>query len=314
MFFVEYGSDIVSNDHPANTQAQPKSKFTSFIQMANAQTLSAIVSLDKVTREERPQNTDDVLRNKTNLAIDDANMEAFYAILDAEISVGSPSNDTRVVSELTNSTMPSEETQKALRTLQDFLTRDFSVLLRPDEHSIMKATLDYLTNLPAEDGHGISVEIRSLIIQISRHFTRWSVDYTHEGKKIESTTAKLVKSGELEEGLEANKTLFKEVVYLENELCNELAYLEERKRELEEQINAVRASISASQAAKNMAASTKKEIFGKAMTLKAERDELRKQVPSLRDEKELAEKIQANIRAEWSNLGEKFNNSLNHKE
>lgn len=314
MFFVEYGSDIVSNDHPANAQAQPKSKFTSFIQMANAQTLSAIVSLDKVTREEQPQNTDDVLRNKTNLAIDDANMEAFYAILDAEISVGLLSNDTRVVSELTNSTMPNEETQKALRTLQDFLTRDFSVLLRPDEHSIMKATLDYLTNLPAEDGHGISVEIRSLIIQISRHFTRWSLDYTNEGKKIESTTAKLVKSGELEEGLEANKTLFKEVMYLENELRNELAYLEERKKELEEQINAVKASISASQAAKNMAASTKKEIFGKAMIIKAERDELRKQVPSLRDEQELAEKIQANIRAEWSNLGEKFNSSLNHKE
>ena len=99
------------------------------------------------------------------------------------------------------------------------MTKDFSVLLGPSEYSTMKDTLDYLTNLPAEDG--ISVEIRSLVIQVSRQFTHWSKDYTYESKKLESTTAKLLKADELEEGLEANKTHFKEVMCLENELCSE---------------------------------------------------------------------------------------------
>ncbi|PNX78661.1 disease resistance protein (TIR-NBS-LRR class) [Trifolium pratense] len=170
----------------------------------------------------------------------------------------------------------------------------------------MESTLDYLTHLPSEDG--MSVEIRSLVKEVSRQFTCWSYDYKHEGEKIEFTKAKLLKSDELEEGLEANKTLFREVKYLENELCNELEYLEERKKMLEEQINAVRANISASQVAKNIASHTKREIFENAKILKVQRDELREQVHCLRDEHELAKKIQANIRDEWSKLGEKFSN------
>ena len=59
---------------------------------------------------------------------------------------------------------------------------------------------------------------------------------------------------------------------LENELCSELAYLEQRKKELEEQINAVKSNISASQAARNMASQRKREIFGEAKILKAQRD------------------------------------------
>jgi hypothetical protein len=240
----------------------------------------------------------------TNL--DDEEMEAFYAILDAETSDLSLSNDNKVVSESSKRIIPSEETKKALKTLEDFLTKDFSVLLRPNEYNTMESTLDYLTHLPTEDG--ISVEIRSMVKEVSRQFTSWSYDYTHEGKKIEVTKAKLLKSDELKEDLEANKKLFREVKYLENDLCNELEYLEERKKELEEQINAVKANISASQVAKNMASDTKREIFENAKILKVQRDELREQVHCLRDEHDLAKKIQANIRDEWSKLGEKFSN------
>lgn len=301
-------------------KAQPQSQVTSFIQTPNVQAPRTTVSLDKVTRGKPPQNTNSTIvlpttihssRNQTNLTKNDEDMEAFYAVLDAETSFVSLNKEFRVVSELSNK-MPSEETKKALKTLQDFVTKDFSGLLGSSEYNTMKDTLDYLTNLPAEDG--ISVEIRSLIIQVSRQFTHWSKDYTFESKKIESTTAKLLKADELEEGLEANKTNFKEVMCLENELLNELAFLEQRKKELEEQINAVKANISASQEARNMATHRKREIFGEAKILKALRDELREQVPNLRDERELAKKIQANIRDEWSKLAEKFNNSLRHEE
>ena len=208
-------------------------------------------------------------------------MEAFYASLEAEASILPFSNDITVVSKLANR-MPSEETQKALKTLQDFITKDFSILLGHDEYIAMKATLDYLANLPAEDG--VSLELRSLIIEVSRQFTHWSWDYTNESKKIEATTAKLLKVDELEEILEANKTHYREVMYLENELCNELAYLEERKKELEEQINIIKASISASESARNVATYRKREIFGEAKMLKFQRDESREQVPHLRNE------------------------------
>lgn len=292
MLFVECGSNFVPTNHPA--KAQPKPQVTSFIQTPSVKESNTAI---------------DILT--TSLTIDDLDMEAFYANLDAETTVPSPLNDTRMVPELSNRMPPSEETQEALKTLRDFLTKDLSVLLEPHQHTTMKATLDYLTNLPAQEG--IPVDTRSLIIEVSRQFTCWSLDYTEESRKIESTTAKLLKADELKEGLEANKNCFREVMYLENELCNELAYLEERKKELEELINAVKANISASQEARNMAVHTKREIFGEARILKAQRDELGEHVPGLRYEQELAKKIQANIRAEWLKLGEKVNNSLRYK-
>ena len=55
----------------------------------------------------------------------------------------------------------------------------------------------------------------------------------------------------------------------------------------------------------------KREVFEEAKILKVQRDELREQVPHLRNELEVAKKNQAHIRAEWSKLGEKFNKSLN---
>ncbi|XP_014500013.1 TMV resistance protein N isoform X2 [Vigna radiata var. radiata] len=290
---IASGSNTLVSDHPV--KAQPQSQVTSFTLQTPQNNNSSTIVLPTTVQ--------------TSLTVNDADMEAFYAVLDDEISVVSLNNDSTMVSKLTNQ-RPSEETKKALKTLQAHVTKEFSALLGPNEYSTVNDTLEYLTNLPAEDE--ISVEIRSLIIQVSRQFTRWSRDYTSENKKIESTTAKLLKADELEKCLEANKTNFKQVMCMENELCNDLAHLEQRKRELEEQINAVKANISASEAAKNMASEIKRELFGKAKILKAERDELREQVPHLRDEQELAKKIQSNIRDEWSKLGEKFNYGLRH--
>ncbi|KAI4347380.1 hypothetical protein L6164_008196 [Bauhinia variegata] len=119
----------------------------------------------------------------------------------------------------------------------------------------------------------------------------------------------------LEEGLGANKNQFKEVVSLEDELSNQLAYLEERKKELEEQIVTIKTNISVFPSAKNSAAKRKREIFEEGKMLKAQRVELKEQAMNLGDEWESAKKIQADIRAEWSKLGEKFNKSpsgVNH--
>jgi hypothetical protein len=48
--------------------------------------------------------------------------------------------------------------------------------------------------------------------------------------------------------------------------------------------------------------------------MKAERDDLRNQVPRLKAEKELAKITQANIEEEWSKLGEQFIGSTHFEE
>ena len=54
-------------------------------------------------------------KNQIDLTLDDSEMRAFYASLDAETSVVSPPQDIRVCSELPR-TPPCEETEKALKT------------------------------------------------------------------------------------------------------------------------------------------------------------------------------------------------------
>ncbi|XP_014505989.1 uncharacterized protein LOC106765771 [Vigna radiata var. radiata] len=247
-------------------------------------------------------------KNQEELTLDDVEMKAFYASLDAETSVMSPSQDTTVVTELSNST-PSEETKKALKTLQDLLSKDFTDLLHTGQSGTIKSSIEYLAKLSADDG--ISAEMRLLILEVSREFTRWSCDYNDANRKIESANANILKADKLEENLEANKKEFKEVSSLENELSNQLSCLEKRKKELEEQINAIKANISVFQSAKVTSTKRKREAFEEAKILKAQRDELKEQVPHLKNELEVAKKNQAHIRAEWSKLGEKFNKSLN---
>lgn len=249
-------------------------------------------------------------QNQEELSLDDdVEMKAFYASLDVETSFKSPSQDTTVITESSNTTTPSEETSKALKTLQDLLSKDFSVLLQTKQCGAMKSTIEYLSKMSSVKG--ISSEMKLLILEVSREFTRWSCDYSNASKKMESASSNIMKADNLEESLEANKNEFKEVLSLENELCNQLATLEQRKKELEDQINAIKANISVFQSAKFTAAKRKREVFEEAKTLKAQRDELREQVPQLKDEREMAKKIQENIQVEWLKLGEKFNKSLN---
>ncbi|CAK8532334.1 unnamed protein product [Lathyrus sativus] len=249
-------------------------------------------------------------QNQEELSLDDdVEMKAFYASLDVESSFKSPSQDTTVITESSNTTMPSEETSKALKTLQDLLSKDFSVLLQTKQCGAMKSTLEYLSKMSSVNG--ISAEMKLLILEVSREFTRWSCDYNNASKKIESASSNITKADKLEESLEANKNEFKEVLSLENELCNQLATLEQRKKELEDQINAIKGNISVFQSAKFKAMKRKREVFEEAKTLKVQRDELREQVPQLKDEREMAKKVQENIQVEWLKLGEKFNKSLN---
>ncbi|CAI8593418.1 unnamed protein product [Vicia faba] len=251
----------------------------------------------------------DSSQNQEELSLDDAEMKAFYASLDVETSFKSPAQDTTVITRSSNTTTPCEETSKALKTLQDLLSKEFSVLLQAKQCCAMKSTIEYLSNMSSVKG--ISSEMKLLILEVSREFTRWSCDYNDASKKIESASSNIAKADKLEESLEANKNEFKEVLSLENELCNQLATLEQRKKELEDQINAIKANISVFQSAKFTAAKRKREVFEEAKALKAQRDELKEQVPQLKDEREMAKKIQENIQVEWLKLGEKFNKSLN---
>lgn len=302
--FVESGLNTVLMACPL--KVEPKSQFPSFSQTANVRALTVTASTGNASSPAELESP----RNQEELALDDVEMKAFYASLDAETSVTSPSQDTtKVITELSNTTTPCEETKKALKTLQDLLSKDFSVLLHTGQCGAMKSTIGYLSKLSADDG--ISAEMKLLILEVSREFTRWSCDYNDASKKIESASSNILKADKLEEGLEANKNEFKEVLSLENELSNQLAFLEQKKKELEEQINAIKANLSVFQTAKVTAIKRKREVFEEGKALKAQRDELREQVPHLRDEREVAKKIQDNIRAEWSKLGEKFDKSLN---
>ncbi|XP_027358981.1 uncharacterized protein LOC113867733 [Abrus precatorius] len=301
-------------------KVEPESQVTIFSPSPNMRASTAIASIESApspVEELHPKPSSSILLSSIEspknqggeLTLDDVEMKAFYASLDAETSVMSPSQDTPVITELSSNTTPCEETKKALKTLEDLLSKDFSVLLQSGQSCTIKSTIEYLSKLSADDG--ISAEMRLLILEVSREFTRRSCDYNDASRKIESASTNISRADKLEESLEANKNEFKEVSSLENELSNQLSCLEQRKKELEEQINAIKANISVFQSAKIASTKRKREVFEEAKTLKAQRDDLREQVPHLRVDWEAAKKIQANIRVEWSKLGEKFNKILN---
>ncbi|XP_028805585.1 uncharacterized protein LOC114760497 [Neltuma alba] len=306
----EFGPNTVYMAHPL--KAEPASLVTSLPETPNSQ--GSIVTDSATGREQHPK-TKSILglantnspKNKIDLTLDDAEMRAFYASLDAETSVVSTPQDNRGSSELPR-TPPCEETEKALKTLQDFLSKEFSVVLHSEQRNSMKSTLEYLSNLTVYDG--ISLEMRLLISEVSKRFTQWSSEYNNAGRQIECASTNLLKADKVEESLEANKNQFKDLASLENELSSQLAGLEERKKELEEQLSGIKANICVFQSAKTTATKRKRETFEEGKTLKAQRDELKEQAPHLRDEWELAKKTQANIKAEWSKLAEKFNERL----
>ncbi|XP_020212563.1 uncharacterized protein LOC109797070 [Cajanus cajan] len=299
-------------------KVEPESQVPSYCQTSIIRAPTAIASIENSPspiQELHPKTSSSIVlssiespKNQGELTLDDVEMKAFYASLDAETPVMSPSQDTTVITESSNTT-PCEETKKALKTLQDLLSKDFSDLLHTGQSSTIKSAIEYLSKLSADDG--ISAEMRLLILEVSREFTRWSCDYNDASRKIDSASTNISKADKLEENLEANKNEFKEVLSLENELSNQLSCLEKRKKELEEQINAIKANISVFQTARITSTKRKREVFEEAKILKAQRDDLREQVPHLRNELEVAKKNQAHIRSEWSKLGEKFTKSLN---
>jgi len=240
--------------------------------------------------------------------INEENMESFYASLESETNSPlhvQPNNETV-------RTRPSEETQKLLQILQDFVTKKFSLLLHPGRSGLMKDILKYLLTLTPDEG--LSLKTKSVILKLSHSFSQWSLDYNNAILKLESVTTNLSKAETVNDYLEGNVKDFREMDMVEKCLSNQLAILQEEKRELEEKINAIKSEIADFTAQREMVVKRKTELFCKGKEMRVERDDLRNQVPRLKAEKELAKIIQANIEEEWSKLGEQFIGSTTFEE
>ncbi|XP_057760764.1 disease resistance protein RUN1-like [Arachis stenosperma] len=238
------------------------------------------------------------------------NMEEFYATLRAETFALSSltSRNGRDDFKLAYPEI-SEETEKALETLKEFLSKQFHQLLSLGSFSSMKAALESLSTLSTDAD--VSLCLKSLLLQLSTDFDQWSCDYIDASMKLESSTAGLSKLDTLEDSLIANKNQFSEFSSIEIDLCSQLVYLEQRKKELEQQLEAIKYSISISEVTRDTALSKKRETFEEGKMLKAQRDQLRKQRPRLRSEQESAKATKANIEDEWSKIREKFDGILN---
>ncbi|KAL1319067.1 hypothetical protein AAHE18_15G251100 [Arachis hypogaea] len=241
---------------------------------------------------------DEPLINQAPLTQDDndVEMEAFYATLDAEThdDVLSPNSDD----DPATTTAPSKEAKEALKTVQDFITKnDASVLLDEENYNVMKNSLHYLSNLSSKDG--ISGEVETLVSEASWLFNCCSVEYIESCRNIESTASELQRVDELEAGLEGNKNKHRE-------LRQKLDWMEKRKKELEEEMNAIKAKLCDCESEKKIVVQKKKDVFEEAKTLKAQRDEWRKKVPQLRHQQSIAKSNHAKFTGEWSKLGEKF--------
>jgi hypothetical protein len=232
-------------------------------------------------------------------------MEAFYSTLHAEryVSLGDTSDDSKLVYPKI-----SEETKKALEILKELLSKQICHLLEPTSSTSMKTTLEYLCTLIADDD--VSMRLKSAILQLLAEFTQWSCDYNDANMKLDFSTTMLSKLQKLEDGVVANKNQFSEFVSIESELTSQLVYLEERMKELEEQISVIKVNISISEATRDTAIRKKKETFDAGRMLKAERDELRKRRLRLRVEQESAKATKGYIEDEWSKIREKFDRIL----
>ncbi|RYR57996.1 hypothetical protein Ahy_A05g023659 isoform A [Arachis hypogaea] len=234
-------------------------------------------------------------------SVNEDNMETFYASLEAETDSESypHGNQANIVSVITR---PSEETKKELQFLRDLVTKKFSLLLHPGRSGLLKDKLKYLLTLPPEEG--VSLRTNLLLSQLSTSFAQWSVDYNIASVKLESADKELLRAEKVREELKGNKEEYKGVKMVEDTLRDQLESLEEKKRELEVQINAIKTEIADLSAESNIAAKRKREVFEIAKILRSERDGLRNQVPRLKAEKEWAKVTQVNIEAEWSLLAE----------
>ncbi|KAK7291272.1 hypothetical protein RIF29_06277 [Crotalaria pallida] len=248
---------------------------------------------------------------------DDVEMKASYANPDGGARVPSHSHDK-------STTAPPSEVAREIA--QDFIDNDASILLHPEECRDMKARLDDLSNLSEDDG--ISRGMITFISEASNKFANWCREYTEATEKIEFTASELSRADKLEAGLKVNKKLFRQIILVESDLLQNLTKMEEEKKKLEEQINAIKADIPSNQSGKKkvleeqinvivadissyqlekkMVHRRKRGIFEEGKMLKTQRDELRKKKPDLLHEHGLAKETQTKITDEWSKLGENF--------
>ena len=162
--------------------------------------------------------------------------KATYASVESEATdllllIDSKTNNKSVNSNL------SYEAMKALQILKHYVTKRFSFLLDPGRSRFLKIILDYLLSLSEDDG--ISVRMRTVLLQLSRSFTLWSRDYDAASIRLALTTADLLKVENLQVDIEANVKKVEEVDSLKDELCRQLTSLQERKRQLEEHIHTI---------------------------------------------------------------------------
>ncbi|KAK7314749.1 hypothetical protein VNO77_33277 [Canavalia gladiata] len=147
--------------------------------------------------------------------INEDNMEAFYASLKAETA--------------------------SLSLVQDIQPNNVSIKTRPRRSGLVKHTLNYLLSLLPDEG--LSPRTKSAIQQLSLSHAKWSLDYNNANHKLESATADLSKAEKVKDDLEANVKDFLEMDMVEKCVSNQLAILQEEKRDLEGKINAIKAEI-----------------------------------------------------------------------
>ncbi|XP_027357320.1 TMV resistance protein N-like [Abrus precatorius] len=244
-------------------------------------------------------------------SINEDNMEAFYASLEPETTSLSHVQDMQP-NNVSVKPRPSEETQKWLQILRDFVSKKFSLLLHPGRSGLMKESLNYFRSLTPDEG--LSLRTKSAIQQLSLSFAKWNLDYNNANLKLESATADLSKAEKLKDDLKANVKEFQDMDMVEKCLCNQLSILHKEKRDLEEKINAIKAEIADSTAQRDIVAKRKRELFHEGRVMKAETDDLRNQVPRLKADEEWAKLTQANIEAEWSKIGEQFIRSMHFED
>ncbi|XP_061370935.1 uncharacterized protein LOC133313561 [Gastrolobium bilobum] len=194
--------------------------------------------------------------------------------------------------------------QSLLQDTLEFLSRyydgseitqeELPLLLQPRHSALMKDTLEYLLSLRTDAvSHGKNIEILELL----EIFAQLSLDYKNARLKCELTAAVLSKAKKVKKDIEANVEDLGEVETLENYFNNQLACLQERNGELEEQIKDIKAEISYLTQDTDAIASNKR-------LPQAESDDWSNQVTRLKVELDLAEETQANIEEDWFQYGE----------
>ncbi|RYR57989.1 hypothetical protein Ahy_A05g023652 isoform B [Arachis hypogaea] len=223
-------------------------------------------------------------------------MEAFYASIEAETT---PLSHLREPPR----TRPSKKTLKAWQLLRDLVSKKFSLLHHPATHGLMRDTLKHLLNL--RRGERVSSRTMAILQQLSKSFDHWSLDYDNANNKIKSVDKSISKAEKANQGLEANVRKFKEIVTDEKALCTKLATLEQKKRELEDQIKTMKAEIAEFTKRRDKVAKRKREVFENGKVLRSKCDGLRNKLPRLKAGTEWAFVTETNIEAEWSKLAKR---------